>query len=144
MSLEKATETAIDQLYKLTKAVQPLAKDSNAVAVMLYFDEAHNLAPSYCTYYDTRSFYQVLLSVLNDYKAYSMFAVFLSTTPQISTFAPPRAMANGDRAVYWTAYHAPITETPFDCAPNLFIRQNVHTREQVAEVRFMAQFGRPL
>ena len=39
---------------------------------------------------------------------------------------------------------APITETPFDCSPDLPVRPHKLTLENTCDVVFMSQFGRPL
>lgn len=113
------------------------------VNVLLYFDEAHPLTSTKCVG-SSSTLYNILLSVLSDYVSYPLFVLFLSTTSHIADFAPPREAAKSMRATESGAHQAPITETPFDCAPNITVEQDTYTRDDVAEVRFMSRFGRPL
>lgn len=132
--------------------------------IIIYFDEAHVLTsrtpqsaptphqtgltmlpPSEPEAVHSKSFYDILLSVLNDLRQRQLFAVFLSTSSHIGQFAPPPALLRSARATDSKAWKAPITEVPFDCGPKLPIslREQLFTA-QVSTIDFMAQFGRPL
>lgn len=89
-----------------------------------------------------KSLYNILLSVLNDYLDGPIFTVFMSTTSHIAPLAPaPRDLFPPDFS--WS--QVPITEVPFDCSPALEnLGPDALTRDQVSDVMFMANFGRPL
>lgn len=136
-------DSAIIHMREFGQTLASKVEDlTNTVNVLLYFDEAHQLTQSRCVE-STKNLYKVLLSVLSDYTDIPLFVVFLSTTSHIGDFAPPRGIEDSDRATESGAHQAPITETPFDCAPNILVKQGVHDRKAVADVRFMARFGRP-
>lgn len=114
------------------------------VDILIYFDEAHELTKIYLQDTDEKTLYTVFLSVLNDYRDYQLFIVFLSTLSHIADFAPPRGQAKSARASKSGALQAPITETPFDCAPDILVVEYAYDREEIAQLHFIARFGRPL
>lgn len=125
----------------LRKALVEITTDATntSINVLIYFDEAHELTTT-----TTQPLYDILLSVLCDYTGRALFAVFLSTTTNITRFAPPREVLRSMRALDSKYHNAPITEVPFDCDPDICVAQDTYTRKEVAEPRFMARFGRPL
>lgn len=115
------------------------------VDIFIYFDAAHTLTE--CHPFDrpsSHTYYNVLCSVLTDFFTEPVFVVFLSTTSRIGASASPRCPEEAAHALASDVPQALITETPFDCAPNILVRQDTHTRQEVADPRFMARFGRPL
>lgn len=89
------------------------------------------------------SLYLAFRSVLNDHRDYPLFTLFLSTVPHIAQYVPPLGPIRG-----WFSKSgepkAPITGTPFDCAPDILVAEYAHDREEIAQPHFMARFGRPL
>lgn len=134
----------IQEITQLIRTLDSVVDNLTAsVKVLLYFDEAHPLTSIKCLG-SMDTLYSVLLSVLSDYVRCALFVVFLSTTSDVGHFAPPREATKSIRATESGVHQAPITETPFDCAPDIRVEQNTYTRQDVADVRFMSRFGRPL
>lgn len=118
---------------------------NRSVKLVLYFDEAHELTEGKIRYSpDDKTLYDVLLSVLNEYRVPPLFVLFLSTLSDVAHFSPPRDMFRSARAADSDAHQAPITETPFDCYPDLLIEQDAYDLLAVSRIKFMARFGRPL
>lgn len=116
-----------------------------AVDIFIYFDEAHVLTEVHPTNSPrSHTVYNILRSVLNDFLKEPVFVVFLSTTSHIGSSAPPRGLEDSARALTSGAHQAPITETPFDCYPEILVQKAKHTWEEVSTPQFMARFGRPL
>jgi len=119
---------------------------SQRIKLIIYFDEAHPLTkvvPKSDD--DEKTLYDFLCSCLNEFLAFPMFCIFLSTNSSLAQFAAPRALAKsarirGGRAVT----HAPITETPFDCCGDLMVKPGELSIKDISTIPFMAQFGRPL
>jgi hypothetical protein len=118
--------------------------------VLMYFDETHCLANCRSHDYDPhgrpKTLFNILLSVLNDYLGDHIFVIFMSTVFEIPRFAPVSSvLISSARFVPSEGHQAPITEVPFDCSPDLGnVRADSLRRSQVSDLRFMAQFGRPL
>jgi hypothetical protein len=135
----EAARTALRQLIsKLDSWV-----GSNRIKLIIYFDEAHPLTKVTPKNDDEKTLYDFLCSCLNQFLAFPMFCIFLSTNSSLSQFASPRALAKsarirGGRAVT----HAPITETPFDC--QLVVKPGELSIKDISTISFMAEFGRPL
>ncbi|KZV96307.1 hypothetical protein EXIGLDRAFT_431445 [Exidia glandulosa HHB12029] len=91
-----------------------------------------------------KSLYDVLLSVMNDFRSTDFFGVFLSTSSHISQFAPPRPLVPSSRQFANRALPPPITEVSFDCGPGLPLTLAKLTVEELSSIEFMAQYGRPL
>jgi hypothetical protein len=114
----------------------------NQVKVMLYFDEAHVLVDSTD---DRKTLYDILCSAIDNLRSESLFVIFLSTNSHLEKLAPSGAMAWSARARENSdALQAPITETPFDCAPTLSVLPKTLTMDATCDLEFMARFGRPL
>lgn len=114
------------------------------VDILMYFDEAHVLTKAHPTGIQSKTLYNIFLSVLSDYVEIHLFVLFLSTALHLAELAPTRAQVASSRAAASGAHQAPITETPFDCSPNILVKQHFYSRRDVADMRFMARFGRPL
>jgi hypothetical protein len=121
-------------------------QSSNHVKLMLYFDEAHILAgrrvPGDPEGKDT---YDVLCSCFNFFLSSPIFVIYLSTSFNIGQLAPSGSLARSARACNNAdALQAPVTEIPFDCSPMFPIIPGKLGLDDVCEVEFMAQFGRPM
>ncbi|KAJ6611191.1 hypothetical protein B0H10DRAFT_1810041, partial [Mycena sp. CBHHK59/15] len=113
------------------------------IQVLVYVDEAHVLikdAPA--NDYD-KTYYDTFLSVFESFMNCPVFCVLASTTSLVSYSAPTQRLARSTRAIPDGRPRPPITETPFDCCPDLHGRANVYTVKDVATLQFMSQFGRP-
>jgi len=114
------------------------------IKLIIYFDEAHPLtkAPKND---NKKMLYDWLCSCLNQFVAFPMFCIFLSTNSSLAHFASPQALA---RSVHIysrkAATHTPITETPFDCCEDLMVKPGELTIKGISTIPFMAQFERPL
>ena len=138
-------DKAILELQRLrTKLASKVFDLEDKVDILIYFDEAHTLTECLVSRSGPKTLYNVLLSVLNEYRGEPLFIVFLSTNPHLANFAPPPTQANSSRAIQAGVPHAPITETPFDCNDKITVKQFAHTREETGQVHFIARFGRPL
>ncbi|KAF8574630.1 hypothetical protein K439DRAFT_1642071 [Ramaria rubella] len=113
-----------------------------------YFDEAHVLAADtkpLTTNPDDKYLYDILCSCFNFFLGRSIFFIFLSTSTSIDVFAPSFSMARSARMRdNIDALQAPITEVPFDCAPESLVQPYCHKLDHVCSVAFMSKFGRPL
>jgi hypothetical protein len=146
-SVEQATgESAREELKKLIGLIDGYpAPQDDTIKLIIYFDEAHPLTKATPGYENEKTRYDFLCSCLNEFLKFPMFAIFLSTNSSLSHFASPNALAKSARIRHGDAVtHAPITETPFDCHPNLMVEQGKLTVEDICTISFMAQFGRPL
>jgi hypothetical protein len=119
---------------------------SKEVKLMLYFDEAHLLATrKVAKDPDGKDMYDVLCSCFNSFLSCPIFVIFLSTSSSLSQMAPHRSLARSARArENADALQAPITETPFDCSPELPITPENLELEDLSQIKFLALFGRPM
>jgi hypothetical protein len=118
---------------------------SQRVKLIIYFDEAHPLTKVVPKNDDEKTLYDFLCSCLNQFLAFPIFCIFLSTNSSLAQFASPRALARSARIRGGKAVtHAPITETPFDCCGDLMVKPGELTIKGISTIPFMAQFGRPL
>lgn len=110
----------------------------------MYFDEAGTLTKTFAPQY-IKTRYDVLCSVLCVFKKQPVFGIFISTASRLAQLAPTGRLARSARITTEIAHmQAPITETPFDCSPDLPVDPNSLTLDQISEISFMARFGRPL
>ncbi|THH12410.1 hypothetical protein EW146_g7725 [Bondarzewia mesenterica] len=149
MDEHAASSEAIEELKNLVWVIDPSWKvgevSGRPVKIVLYFDEAHELVRRKAPKNEYgKTLYDVLLSVFNDFLPFPVFAIFLSTTSHIAYFASTQNQVRSSRAAASGHLQPPITETPFDCAPDFPIIPGKLTLEEVAAVPFMAKFGRPL
>lgn len=115
------------------------------VKLVIYFDEAHPLTKVVPKNDDEKTLYDFLCSCLNQFLAFPIFCIFLSTNSSLAQFASPQALARSARIRGGKAVtHAPITETPFDCCGELMVKPGELTLKDISTIPFMAQFGRPL
>jgi hypothetical protein len=120
--------------------------NDNHVKLMLYFDEAHVLAEEkVLDDSDSKDMYDVLCSCFESLSPSPIFVIYLSTSSKTYQLAPQGSMARSARARQITAeLQAPITETPFDCSNTFPIKSGELKLENLYQIEFMAQFGRPL
>jgi hypothetical protein len=149
--LHAVSREAKFQLARLLQCIDKSCKSigdyhRNEVKVMLYFDEAHVLAArKVLDDPDGKDMYDVLCSCFNRFLSSPIFVIYLSTTSNISFLAPQGSLARSARArANANDLQAPITETPFDCAPTLRIKPDKLRLEDLYQTEFMAQFGRPM
>jgi hypothetical protein len=130
----------------LTELRAKCARDPDyAIEMVMYFDEAHSLTALKPQDENKRTLYDVLCSVLNAFLKYPVFVIFLSTNSDLADLATPRNLARSARIRDGRAtIHPPITETPFDCYPDMLIRPAKISFAETTTVEYMAQFGRPL
>lgn len=135
-------EKTYPELENLQKTIASKVNDlGGKVDILMYFDEAQELMKAEDSPQDRA--YRTLRSVLNDYGDCPLFTIFLSTVPHIAEYVAPVITTR----VYGHKLgepKAPITGTPFDCAPDILVAEYAHDREEIAQPHFMARFGRPL
>ena len=141
LATAEAARAALGQLIcKLDSLV-----GSQQIKVVIYFDEAHPLTKGRPKTDDEKTLYDFMCSCLNQFLAFPMFCIFLSTNSSLAHFASPRALARSARIRSGMAEtHAPITETPFDCCDSLMIKPGEKKIRDISTIEFMAKFGRPL
>ena len=119
--------------------------ESQRIKLIIYFDEAHPLTKVVPKKEDEKTLYDFLCSCFNQFLAFPIFVIFLSTNSSLAQFASPRALARSARIRGGKAVaHAPITETPFDCCDDLIVKPGKLDIEEIGTIPFMAKFGRPL
>jgi hypothetical protein len=118
---------------------------SQRIKLIIYFDEAQPLTKVMPKNDDEKTLYDFLCSCLNQFLAFPVFSIFLSTNSSLAKFAAPRALAKSARIRGGKAVtHAPITETPFDCCEDLMVKPGELSIKDISTIPFMVQFGRPL
>lgn len=121
-------------------------KNTNELTLIMYFDEAHVLTPEPGNNSKRRAEktnLDWLMSALDEFRSYGLFAIFLSTQSSLQSLAPSVLWANSPRYIAaLPKLHAPITETPFDCMP--MIIPSSLTYDDICAPLYMSQFGRPL
>ncbi|KAH8094593.1 hypothetical protein DFH11DRAFT_1753067, partial [Phellopilus nigrolimitatus] len=141
------------KIFELISYVDKFAKDDRCTSldarVVIYFDEAHDLTNicvpsnrgSMC-----RTLYHAFCSAANGILSKPVFFLFLSTHSSLSQFAPPQwSYPSARTAVSEDTIQPPFTELPFDCSQaEPLIRPGQKKLEDVANIRFMSEFGRPL
>ncbi|KAB5592224.1 hypothetical protein CTheo_4321 [Ceratobasidium theobromae] len=134
-----------------SKSKSAVTDRQRPVQLVIYFDEAHPLASTTITHMDgdglTR--YRVLCSVMDRFVPLDLFAIFLSTSPKLSSFSPPRTYSGSSSSRGWTeetgGIQAPFNELPFDqWEQEYLLEENKHTLKDVCSPGFMVRFGRPL
>ncbi|KAL4071296.1 hypothetical protein V8B97DRAFT_1962442 [Scleroderma yunnanense] len=117
---------------------------SDDVKVMLYFDEAHELHRIIPGDEQGQTLYDIMWLSLARFQSPSVFTIFLSTQPAL--LAPSAETAQTALTLQRTTnvLQAPITETSFDCHPDLPLAPGQLKLEDLGELPFLARFGRPL
>jgi hypothetical protein len=148
-----AARKAKDAFKELSVTIDSFGQSlTPALKIILYIDEAHTLMiPSQkkLSYSgknpSDKYLYDILCSALNNFLSEPLFVLFLSTASHLYQLVPSGALARSARAR--SNIHnlqAPITETPFDCSPDLPVWSHKLTLENTCDVVFMSRFGRPL
>ncbi|KIM74200.1 hypothetical protein PILCRDRAFT_828491 [Piloderma croceum F 1598] len=142
-SVRAASDEAKKQLARLLKCINDRCKSlegfqNGHVKLMLYFDEAHVLTEK--TVSGGQNMYNVMCSCFNFFLSSPIFVIYLSTDSSICGLTYPGSLDISRRV----PLQAPVTETPFDCSPMFPIKPGKLVLEDLCEVEFMAQFGRPM
>jgi hypothetical protein len=139
----ESARVALEQLIRKLDAL--VLVGSQQIKLIIYFDEAHPLTKVVPKNDDEKTLYDFLCSCLNQFLAFPIFCIFLSTNSSLAQFAAPRALAKSARIRGGKAVtHPPITETPFDCCGDLMVNPGKLSVKDISTIPFMAQFGRPL
>jgi hypothetical protein len=145
--------SARDALRRLLQTMDNLVEDGerkeierDRIKLLLYFDESHCLLEANLTSETPgKTLYDVLCSRLNAFLDFPLFSIFLSTASHLGKFAPPGPYARSARIRNAPeSIQAPITETPFDCAPDFLVKPSTLRFRDICSVEFMSKFGRPL
>jgi hypothetical protein len=144
METMAAFDTLSDTLDQCVTPRQPFYP--GCIKIVMYFDESHRLSEtSASSDPDDKSLMDVLCMAIDHLRSRPLFVIFLSTVSHLHSLAPSGRWAKSARARrHWATMQPPITETAFDCAPNLDINPDELTLEDTSSLEFMAQFGRPL
>jgi hypothetical protein len=137
----------------LRKSSTDISGVSTPIKILIYVDEAHYMTPvderKRSTDHKTKTSYDKFLWCLNELRGASnndLFTIFMSTNSEVSHLAPSADVAPSLRyRDQGAAMQAPITETPFDCAP--FFHDVNNERLTVAGLsspKHLSRFGRPL
>ncbi|KAF9060292.1 hypothetical protein BDP27DRAFT_1430236 [Rhodocollybia butyracea] len=136
-SARRALQSLIAELDELEADDLPDTPRSPHLKVLVYFDEFQYLSTSKSrdpNIGSQKSLYNILLSVLNDYSDWPLLTIFVSAVSHVAPPAPAALVSS-----------AHITEVSFDSSPELEnFGPDILTRDQVSDVKFMANFGRPL
>jgi hypothetical protein len=134
-----------DLVQKIEHATARRNTQPNEVKIVIYVDEAHTLADTQAPpNADDKRLYDVFCSALSYFVPYPLFVLYLSTNSHLGYLSPAQQWARSGRARTVDSMQAPITETPFDCAPNLLIKPSTLKLDDINNVEFLAQFGRPM
>ncbi|KAH8109132.1 hypothetical protein DFH11DRAFT_1731386 [Phellopilus nigrolimitatus] len=144
-------EQTKDKISALISIISKFAKvnDPSDARVVIYFDEAHDLTNIIVpdkTGSVSRTLYHAFCSTANGILDTPVFFLFLSTHSSLSKFAPPQWMYPSAR-VYdgEDTIQPPFTELPFDCSQDgPVIRPGEKALRDVATIKFMSAFGRPM
>ena len=121
--------------------------DKKLLDFLLYFDESHTLRKPIRNDPFQRTVHDVLESAVDKLLQHQLFIVYLSTSSSLAILAPGVRIANSLRIVEKPAsLRPPITETPFDCGPDLPLDPTKidYTRDKISSIEFLSNFGRPL
>ena len=144
-ALKKQLRDNLNDLLAVLKnfcAYPPPGEDGKScVKIMLYFDEAHELAKDIGGH---KNLYDAVWSILAEFRNDCVFTVFLSTQSSMRLQAPSKEAARSSRQLNTTVLWGPITETPFDCHRMFPLWPGQHGLAGVAQLEFLAAFGRPL
>ncbi|KZP24260.1 hypothetical protein FIBSPDRAFT_1012129 [Athelia psychrophila] len=145
-AVDAAENDALQALRTLCTYIKDNTSDTlSDKIIIMYFDEADTLTKTFAPQF-IKTRYDVLCSVLYVFKKQPVFGIFLSTAMRLAPQpAPTGRLAPSARiAMEIKLIQAPITETPFDCSPNLPVDPDSLTLDQISKISFMARFGRPL
>jgi hypothetical protein len=148
--LHAESEQAKKELESLLAQISCCCKSPEELKLrlVLYFDEAHVLARGQVSNDPNgKNMYDVLCSCFERLRTsdFPIFAIFVSTHSLISTLAPSASLARSARARHYAdGLQAPITETPFDCSPIFPLKIDHIKLQNLWDIQFMAQFGRPM
>ncbi|TDL22696.1 hypothetical protein BD410DRAFT_897943 [Rickenella mellea] len=146
-----AVNFGISLLRKLQSISHPLSASAPTyhpssghgdVRMVLSFDETHELFINKDTFArDDRTAYDALCGAVSELEELDIFAIFLSTTPELLRNPPPRHI--------WPNYQKPLQvpfiELPFDQWKEAYlVTEGSHALDDVCDVEFMVRFGRPL
>ncbi|KAL6303725.1 hypothetical protein BKA93DRAFT_786438 [Sparassis latifolia] len=147
-NLKDHAQNAIQQGQALVETVNRLTNrqpERHDLRIVLYFDEAHSLSDAYI---GETNRYDALCSALNQLRTLPIFCITLSTNSNLTKFSPPQKRHHSARVVEGLSdpLQPPYTELPFDCLPEgkPILGTKEKTLAEVADIGFMAMFGRPL
>ncbi|KAG6842777.1 hypothetical protein H0H87_010518, partial [Tephrocybe sp. NHM501043] len=136
--------SALDSLTGKLDQLQSSNDSKDVPTLFLSFDECHSLLEPLDNSRGT-SLYVELRRVLADLKQSSVFAFFLSTTGRISEYTPSHAVDTNDRIMEGiNTVIPPFSDLGFD---QLMVSRKVtkrHTLNEVTNLAFMANYGRPM
>jgi hypothetical protein len=138
---ELAKRSAILALKEL---VGLLPVDSGYPTLLLSFDEADTCqVPLRNDPGKHRKNYSALMYAIDNLKTQPLFAIFMSTSSNLSQLAPPQSIHSSDRVMANDTIHAPFCEMPFDILA-VPIAPSTKTLNETLTIEHLVQFGRPL
>ena len=121
--------------------------DEKLLDFLIYFDESHTLRKPLRNDPFQRTVHDILESTVDELVRHQLFVVYLSTCSSLTVLAPRAQISNSLRILEKSAcLRPPITETPFDCGPDLPLdpMKIDYTRDKISSIEFLSNFGRPL
>lgn len=141
--LQDAKSRLNDLVHTLDKCCTSTTNQS--VKIVIYIDEAQELKNTCKSMDGFRTRLAILCSIFAGFCEQPLFCLLLSTQSSLRFLAPPGAAAPSERAKRRASkLLAPITETPFDCAPNFKIKPGALHVGELSDIRYLASWGRPL
>ncbi|KAF7759830.1 hypothetical protein Agabi119p4_11525 [Agaricus bisporus var. burnettii] len=139
-------------ISEITQKIKPQA--GGEPIMLFYFDEAQNLSAFTVTKEETElrwTAYQCLCNAFTYMLNVPVFALFLSTNPQLTESSPSGRNFWSSRLLSSTSKesddnsNAPFVELPFDTwkVPTI-VAEGEHSGDEICSLRFMARFGRPM
>lgn len=139
-------------ISEITQKIKPQA--GGEPMILFYFDEAQNLFAFTVTKEETEprwTAFQCLCKAFTYMLDVPVFALFLSTNPQLTEPSPSRRNFWSSRLLSSTSKesddnsNAPFVELPFDTwkVPTI-VAEGEHSGDEICSLRFMARFGRPM
>ncbi|KIL68577.1 hypothetical protein M378DRAFT_22060 [Amanita muscaria Koide BX008] len=142
---EGDNQLGVDVAAAVEELLKVLKKEANGtIKVVIYFDEAHELS-NYQVKPNNRNRLEVLYTCLDVFSDSPLMFIFTSTTSNLHRLPSPRSKARSARREMGNSVgQAPITELPFDCHHSFPLKPDLHSFQAICELRFLANFGRPL
>ncbi|KAF8550111.1 hypothetical protein OG21DRAFT_1514438 [Imleria badia] len=136
---------AQSRLSDLIETLNQRCKSTSEVKIVIYIDEAQELKNDFLYDEKHRTPLDILCSVVAEFHKHPLYCLLLSTQPSVQVLVPPGPAAASERAqVHSETLLTTVTETPFDCAPDIMISPGVLRLEDLVEITYLAKWGRPL
>lgn len=146
MSIKESNGGTTETIKAFKGLAKCLPQTEEPVKMVVYIDEAHNLAPQNAK---GQSMFDHVLKATAELSLSSagVFFLFLSTSSRLEVLASQAALSSSARfRAPCDDLVAPFTEMPFDCHPTL-VKDRIRPGLQLEDIQkfsFATRFGRPL